>query len=83
MTSSNSPTPSSDGAKAGSVPTLDVFALRDSVVDEYKRFATSFTTIHAEDVREQVAAIYAEDRYWPTPVRDRRGVLPLLRHLAG
>ena len=47
---------------------LDVFALRDSVVDEYRRFATSFTTIHAEDIREQVAAIYAEDRYWPEPL---------------
>ena len=47
---------------------LDVFALRDSVVDEYKRFATSFTTIHATDIREQVAAIYAQDRYWPEPL---------------
>ncbi len=28
---------------------LDVFALRDSVVDEYKKFSTSFTKIHAED----------------------------------
>ena len=68
MTRSNSPRPSSDGAKAGSAPVLDVFALRDSVVDEYKRFATSFTTIHAPDIREQVAAIYAEDRYWPEPL---------------
>ena len=54
--------------RPASVPTLDVFALRDSVVDEYRRFATSFTTIHAEDIREQVAAIYAEDRYWPEPL---------------
>ena len=68
MTSSNSPRPSSDDAKAGSAPVLDVFALRDSVVDEYKRFATSFTTIQAQDIREQVAAIYAEDRYWPEPL---------------
>lgn len=48
--------------------TLDVFALRDSVVDEYKRFATSFTTIHASDIREQVQGIYAEDHYWPEPL---------------
>ena len=47
---------------------LDVFALRDSVVDEYERFATSFTTIHAEDIHEQVKAIYAEQRYWPEPL---------------
>ena len=68
MTDSSSPQSSSDGAKAASVPALDVFALRESVVDEYKRFATSFTTIHAHDIREQVAAIYAEDRYWPEPL---------------
>lgn len=51
-----------------SAGTLDVFALRDSVVDEYKRFATSFTTIHADDIREQVEAIYDEGRYWPEPL---------------
>ena len=44
-------------------PTLDIFALRDSVVDEYERFATSFTTIHAADIKAQVEAIYAEGRY--------------------
>ena len=47
---------------------LDVFALRDSVVGEYRRFATSFTTIFADDIRRQVEAIYAEDRYWPEPL---------------
>ena len=53
---------------AGNAPALDVFALRDSVVDEYERFATSFTAIHAWDIREQVEAIYAEKRYWPEPL---------------
>jgi ATP-dependent helicase YprA (DUF1998 family) len=48
--------------------TLDIFSLRDSVVDEYKRFATSFTTIHAPDIKAQVEAIYAEQRYWPEPL---------------
>jgi hypothetical protein len=43
---------------------LDVFSLRDSVVDEYKRFATSFTTIHSQDIRAQIEAIYAQERYW-------------------
>ncbi|MEZ4321154.1 MAG: DEAD/DEAH box helicase [Myxococcota bacterium] len=47
---------------------MDIFALRDSVVDEYKRFATSFTTIHAPDIKAQVEAIYAEERYWPEPL---------------
>ena len=47
---------------------LDVFSLRDSVVDEYKRFATSFTTIHSQDIRAQIEAIYAQERYWPEPL---------------
>ena len=68
MMRSSAPIPSSAGARTGSAPALDVFALRDSVVDEYKRFATSFTTIHAQDVREQIEAIYAKERYWPEPL---------------
>ena len=48
--------------------TLDVFSLRDSVVDEYRRFATSFTTIRAQDIRAQVDAIYSQARYWPEPL---------------
>ena len=68
MTLSGSRGLSSNGASATSMPALDVFALRDSVVEEYERFATSFTTIHAPDIREQVAAIYSEQRYWPEPL---------------
>jgi len=49
-------------------PSMDVFSLRDSVVEEYRRFATSFTTIHAQDIRRQVGAIYAEGRFWPEPL---------------
>jgi hypothetical protein len=47
---------------------MDVFSLRDTVVGEYQKFATSFTTIHAEDIRQQVEAIYAEGRFWPEPL---------------
>ena len=47
---------------------MDVFSLRDSIVSEYSKFATSFTTIHAEDIRAQVEAIYAEGRFWPEPL---------------
>jgi Lhr-like helicase len=47
---------------------LDVFSLRDAIVTEYKQFATSFTTIHAPDIRQQIEAIYASDRYWPEPL---------------
>ena len=48
--------------------TMDVFALRDSVLKDYRRFATSFTTIHADDIRAQVEAIYAKGRFWPDPL---------------
>lgn len=48
--------------------TMDVFSLRDSVINEYRQFATSFTTIHAEDIRAQVEAIYAKGRFWPDPL---------------
>ena len=47
---------------------MDVFSLRDTVVSEYQSFARSFTTIAAPDIRRQVEAIYAEDRYWPEPL---------------
>jgi hypothetical protein len=47
---------------------MDVFSLRDSVVGDYKKFATSFTTIQADDMRQQVQAIRAEQRYWPEPL---------------
>ncbi len=47
---------------------MDVFSLRDTVVGEYRQFATSFTTIFAEDLRKKIEAIYAEDRYWPEPL---------------
>lgn len=47
---------------------MDVFSLRDSIIAEYRKFATSFTTIYAEDIRAQVEAIYAEGRFWPDPL---------------
>lgn len=51
-----------------STGSLDIFSLRDRVVAEYETFATSFTTIFAADIRDQVAAIYADKRYWPEPL---------------
>lgn len=47
---------------------MDVFSLRDAVVGEYRKFATSFTTIQADDIQKQVEAIYAEGRFWPDPL---------------
>lgn len=47
---------------------MDIFSLRDSIVKEYRKFAMSFTTIHAEDIRTQVEAIYSAGRFWPDPL---------------
>jgi len=47
---------------------LDIFSLRDFIVGEYRNFATSFTKIFADDIRQQVDAIYAEGRFWPDPL---------------
>ena len=47
---------------------MDVFSLRDTVVAEYRKFATSFTRIQAEDIRTQVEAIYEDGRFWPDPL---------------
>ncbi len=52
-----------EGGNPGVAEALDVFALRDSVVREYERFAMSFTTIHAQDIHDQVLRIYKENRY--------------------
>jgi hypothetical protein len=51
-----------------SAKSMDVFSLREAVVGEYKNFATSFTTIFAEDIRKKIEAIYASNRYWPEPL---------------
>ena len=48
---------------------MDVFSLRDAIVGDYRKFATSFTTIHADDIRKQIEDIYAEGRFWPDPLR--------------
>lgn len=48
--------------------TLDVFDLRQHVVDDYSRFAKSFTTIRAPDIKHQIDAIYADNRFWPDPL---------------
>jgi hypothetical protein len=47
---------------------MDAFSLRDRIVDEYRSFATSFTSIFAQDIRQQVDSIYAEGRFWPEPL---------------
>ena len=59
---------SGKAGSAMSAKNMDVFSLRDSVVGDYKKFATSFTTIHAPDIATQIREIYDSKRYWPEPL---------------
>jgi Lhr-like helicase len=47
---------------------VDVFDLDRTLVDDYASFARSFTQIRAQDIRDQVDAIYASRRFWPEPL---------------
>jgi len=47
---------------------MDVFDLDRALVQDYERFTRSFTTIRAEDIREQVEQVYASGRFWPEPI---------------
>jgi len=47
---------------------MDVFDLDRCLVQDYERFARSFTTIRAKDIREQVDQVYASGRFWPEPI---------------
>lgn len=47
---------------------MDIFDLRTTLVRDYERFARSFTTIRATDIREQVEAAYRSGRFWPDPL---------------
>ena len=46
---------------------MDVFRLRDSVVDEYRDYVESFVNIHDERVSEFVRKSLAEGELWPDP----------------
>lgn len=47
---------------------MNVFDLDSSMIDDYERFARSFTEIRAEDIRTHVDALYATGRFWPEPL---------------
>jgi Lhr-like helicase len=47
---------------------MNVFDLDLRIVRDYERFARSFTEIRAEDIREQIDAIYATGGFWPEPL---------------
>lgn len=47
---------------------MDVFALRESLIEQYSAFARSFTEIRANDIRDQVEQEYDKGRFWPDPL---------------
>ena len=44
---------------------MNVFDLNSRLVEEYARFARSFTTIRAADLNVHVNELYAGRRFWP------------------
>lgn len=51
-----------------SAHSMNVFSLRDAIIEDYKAFATSFTKIFATDIRDKLKEIYQDQRYWPEPL---------------
>ena len=47
---------------------MDVFNLDETVIDHYKTFARSFTTIRSLELKEKVDELYATKRFWPDPL---------------
>jgi hypothetical protein len=47
---------------------MNVFELDQALVNDYERFARSFTLNRAPDIRQQVEELYASDRFWPEPL---------------
>ncbi len=47
---------------------MDVFNLDETVIDRYKTFARSFTTIRSPELKEKVGDLYATKRFWPDPL---------------
>lgn len=46
---------------------MDVFSVRDQLVDDYREFTGSFVTIHDPRVRAHVERRTASDYQWPDP----------------
>lgn len=47
---------------------MTIFDLDRQVLREYERFARSFTTIQADDLRSKISDAYASGRFWPEPM---------------
>jgi superfamily II DNA/RNA helicase len=47
---------------------LDIFGLDRALIDRYAGFARSFSEIRAPEIKAQIDAAYADQRFWPEPL---------------
>jgi DEAD/DEAH box helicase len=47
---------------------VDIFDLDQALIERYESFARSFSEIHAPEIRAQIDAAYADQRFWPEPL---------------
>jgi len=47
---------------------MNVFELDAYLIARYEKFARSFTSIRADDLRRQIDAIYESGKFWPDPL---------------
>ncbi|MDT8398180.1 MAG: hypothetical protein RQ899_06165 [Pseudomonadales bacterium] len=46
---------------------MAVFSLREQLIKDFSEFARSFTSIRAQDIKNELDVAYADGRYWPEP----------------
>jgi hypothetical protein len=47
---------------------MDVFDLDERALDQYAKFARSFTKIRSSEIQIKVDQLYQERRFWPEPL---------------
>jgi hypothetical protein len=47
---------------------MDVFDLDERTLDQYAKFARSFTKIRSREIQDKVDRLYQERRFWPEPL---------------
>ena len=46
----------------------DIFEFRNGLVENYKKFSTSFASPRSRDIADKVQSAYDEGRFWPDPL---------------
>ena len=58
---------------------MDVFRVRDRLIEDYREFTGSFVDIHDKTIRDHVAERMARGYQWPDPVAVAQPELRLRR----